>query len=125
MHRRQHDAVEARLRKSLEVFRASGDIGTTADIRRGLGDLEMLRDNPTAAAGHLIQALDGWNPTGAHLEVARTHARLEVVAARLDDPTAVQRHRQRWREVLDDLGLDEACLCLPAFLGSSQADSDS
>jgi len=118
LHCQRLEAAEARLHRALEAFRDAGDVGTTADIRRGLGDLEILRDDLTAAAGYLHQALQAWDTIGSRLEVARTHARLELVAARRGDAIGARQHRQRWREIFGDLAVDDACLCLPAFLRS-------
>ncbi|MGY0233795.1 BTAD domain-containing putative transcriptional regulator [Longispora urticae] len=120
LHLRRADAAEPLLRAALEVFAAAGDLGTTADIHRAFGDLELLRGNPGAAAGHLRLALDSWDSTGAHLESARTHARLELAAERLGDADAAREHRRRWRDTVEGLDLDEACLRLPVFLTPDQ-----
>ncbi|MEV6522179.1 BTAD domain-containing putative transcriptional regulator [Longispora sp. NPDC051575] len=116
LHQRRVDPAEAGLREALEVFVAADDTGTSADIHRAFGDLELLRGNLGAAAGHLRHALDRWGSTGAHLESARTHARLELVAARAGDADAAREHRRLWRDTFGRLDLDEACLCVPAFL---------
>ena len=118
LHLLRLQAAEAKLGRALEVFRAARDIGTTADIRRGFGDLAFLRGDLPAAKAHLQDALNGWKSTGARIELARTHARLEPVAERLGDTAAAQDHRRQWREILEDLDLDEGCLCLPVFLGT-------
>lgn len=116
LHLGRPDEAEELLHRALTVFAAAEDVGTTADIERSLGDLASLRGDPATAAGHLHRALDGWGSTGAHLELARTHARLELVATRLGDPAAAWHHRTQWRDTFEKLGLDDACLCLPAFL---------
>jgi tetratricopeptide (TPR) repeat protein len=99
-----HDA-SARLDRSLRAQESVGDQEGTAEVLRSLGDLAAARGETAEAVRRLEASLAIWRRLGAHLEQARTLARLARIQAGV--------HDREVSDILADLGLDRASLRLP------------
>jgi hypothetical protein len=112
LHRGEWDRASGQLTR---VLRVHEELGVRDDLARTLGtvgELELGRGRPAAAAEALRRSLAIWREVGARLDIARTLARLACAEA---DGAAA--YRRECAGILDELGLDDRALRLPAFPG--------
>jgi DNA-binding SARP family transcriptional activator len=104
-------AAEERLARVLPVQERLGVPVELARTLRTYGDLELGRGRKAAAVGSLRRSLRIWQEIGAQLEIARTLARLAHC-----DPGSAAVARSECQRLLDELGLTQDALRLPAYL---------
>ncbi|HEY0450726.1 AfsR/SARP family transcriptional regulator [Actinophytocola sp.] len=108
-------AAQERLDRALPMFESLNNKDGIAEALRSRGELALARGGPAEAVGPLEQALAIWRQLTAPLEEARLLARLALAHAALGEDAAAGARRAECRQIVDGLGLTDACLRLPGL----------
>lgn len=111
LYERNWSDAHERLARTLPVLEKLGVPTDLAAALGTLGELELGRGRPGAAADALRRSLELWTRLDAPLEIARIRARLAYC-----EPGPAAAHRRESRRILDDLGLTGEALRLPGSL---------